>query len=131
MQLELKHLVGEHMLDAVDYGDAQDVNGEDCQVLRFRLDGQVYIVQEDPDDGYRSSMRSIIRGDWKMHNVFPACHCVGRYRNHSENHGSADILELFDSITGKLILEVGTDNNDDYYPSFVAAFYPEALAINH
>ena len=134
MSLELKDLVGEHQLDAVDYGDGAAChlgNGQEySQVLRFRLDGQVYVVTEDPEDGYRSSMLSISRGNWKMRNVFPACRCIGRYRSGSETWGPAEILELIDSGTGKLILEVGTDNNEDYYPSFVAAFHPEALAIN-
>ena len=41
-----------------------------------------------------------------------------------------DILELIDVVTGKLVLEVGTDYSDDYYPSFVANFNPEAMALN-
>ncbi len=29
-----------------------------------------------------------------------------------------------------VVLEVGTDNSDDYYPSFVANFQPENMATN-
>jgi hypothetical protein len=31
---------------------------------------------------------------------------------------------------GLVILEVGTDNNDDYYPSFVSSWKPENMAVN-
>jgi len=43
---------------------------------------------------------------------------------------NADILELKDIETGKIVLEVGTDRSDDYYPSFVAYFMPENMVLN-
>lgn len=133
--MELSDLVGEHVLDAVDesnelvntYGDYF----EHANVIRFRLDGICYTATEDPNDGYRSSMNEIFVSDGKdMKNVFPPVHVVGRHRTEAEYGGVDDVLELIDVEDGEVILEVGTSNTDDYYPSFVACFRPGKMNIN-
>lgn len=132
--MELKELVGEHILDAVDFSNEQVKTWGDsfkaCQVVRFRLDGKVYIATEDPDDGYRSSMEDLTVGDWQMTNIFPALRVIGRYRTKGSYSGTDDVLELVDVGTGNTVLEVGTENVDDYYPGFVASFHPEAMTPN-
>lgn len=139
--MELKDLVGNHILDAVDFSNEQIKTWgdefEDCQVIRFRLDGKVYAATEDPDDGYRSSMSDIaLLGDVQMRNVFTPTPVIARYVSEREAYEGAgynyqaDILELVDATTNRVVLEVGTDNTDDYYPSFVSAFHPEAMACN-
>ena len=135
--MELADLVGEHILDAVDFSNEQlkreySDEFETAQVMRFRLDGIVYAVVEDPDDGYRSSMQEIIVDESAtMVNVFPPIKIVGRYRTETgDKCNRADILELIDVKTGKTVLEAGTDASDDYYPSYVASFHPEAMAVN-
>ena len=133
--MELKELVGEHMLDAVDFSDEQVKTWGDqfeaCQVMRFRLDGKVYVAVEDPSDGYRSCMNDLaVADDATMKNTFSPVKVIGRHREKG-NYGEADdVLELIDAGTGNLALEVGTVNTDDYYPCFVAAFHPEALTPN-
>ena len=132
--VDLDSLVGGGTLDAVDmftesvkesYGDYYN----DCQLVRFRLNGTVYTAMEDPSDGYRSSMESLIVSPGaEMKNVFPAVRVVGRKK--TSGYGTNDTLELIDIITGKTVLEVGTDNSDDYYPSFVGSFWPENMATN-
>lgn len=133
--MELKDLVGEHTLDAVDfsterlptYGDKL----EDCNVMRFRLDGVVYVAIEDPEDGYRSSMKELKIDDAKtMTNVFPPIKVIGKHRTEGEFSGEDDVLELIDAVTGKIVIEVGTDDIDDYYPGFVSNFRPEAMVTN-
>ena len=132
--MELKDLVGEHILDAVDFSDGQVRTWGDeflpCQVMRFRLDGKVYAVTENPEDGYRSSMREIAVGDWPMKNTFAGKRVIGEYLTKDGYGDNSDVLELIDAITGEIVIEVGTDNNDDYYPSFVANFNPEAFIID-
>lgn len=132
-EVEFDCLIGEHVLDAVDsstervktWGDSF----EDANVIRFRLDGKVYTAVEDPDDGYRSSMERLYIADDPIKNVFPPCKVLVR-KKADEAYGSNDTLEMLDVVTGKVVLEVGTDNSDDYYPSFVAAFHPENMAVN-
>lgn len=133
---ELTDLIGKRRLDAVDFDNEQvkELYGdgyEDCSVCRFRLDGVVYIAIEDPSDGYRSSMRNLtVANDAMMKNVFPSVEVLGRHRTVGEYGDTDDVLELVDMITGKVVLEVGTDSVDDYYPGFVASFHPENMATN-
>ena len=129
--MELKDLVGEHLLDAVDFSNekVKEEYGsgfEDCQVMRFRLDGNVYTVIEDPSDGYRSAMREIAKTNDKMNNTFPAVRVVCVHREHHDR-SAADVLQLICVASGKIVVEVGTGNTDDYYPYFVAEFHPEAI----
>lgn len=133
--MELKDLVGEHTLDAVDFSNEQvrmwGDNFEPCQVLRFRLDGVCYTATEDPSDGYRSSMKDIVVSeDAKMENVFPPLRVLGDYRTKGSYDGVDDILELYDAVTGLKVIEVGTNNVDDWYPGFVGYFNPAAMVHN-
>ena len=134
-EVELAALVGLKVLDAVDFTNERrqrySDEWEDCQACRFRLDGKVYVAIEDPSDGYRSSLASLseYQDECPMQNAFPPVQVLARHRDKSAYH-DADILELIDVATGKTVLEVGTDNSDDYYPSFVASFSPENMATN-
>ena len=135
--IELKDLIGLAKLDAVDFEtvDLPEWEGADtlesCNVCRFRLNGTVYVVVEDPSDGYRSSMRAIKVAPkrTRMANRFPPVQVLCRHKDRS-GYNQSDLLELIDVITAKVVLEVGTDNSDDYYPSFVANFQPENMATN-
>lgn len=133
---ELKDLVGLHMLDAVDFEtiSVPEWEGadtfEDASTCRFRLGGVVWAAVEDPSDGYRSSMRELrLLNDAPMVNAFPPVQVLAVHRA-KRGWDAADVLELIDTKTGQTVLEVGTDNTDDYYPSFVADFRPEALSLN-
>jgi hypothetical protein len=136
---ELTDLTGLHMLDAVDFERVVvkryegDEYGEDASVCRFRLDGAIWMAVEDPNDGYRSSMREVtkLRANTavKLVNVFPPVQVLGVYHER-RRYEACDILELYATANGKLLLTVGTENNDDYYPSFVANFVPENLPVN-
>lgn len=131
--VELDSLIGEHILDGCDtsieqvktYGD----HFEDANVIRVRLDGKVYTAIEDPDDGYRSSMGKLFVEDCAIKNVFPPCRVLARKKANG-TYGVNDTLELIDVVTGKTVAEFGTDGTDDYYTSFVSAFWPEHMAIN-
>ncbi len=134
---ELTDLIGEHMLDAVDFSTEQikqyswDTGTVDAAACRFRLDGVTYVAMEDPSDGYRSSMDDLtVLADARMENVFPAIRVSGRHRIKGDYSQIDDVLELVDMVTGKVVLEVGTTNTDDYYPSYVACFSPENMATN-
>lgn len=136
--MELKDLAGEHILTGVDFSE-EDVQTwydeeeyENCSVCRFELDGSVYCAIEDPSDGYRSSMRELqVCGE--IANRIPPHKVFCRYLDQQTDElGSeeCDILQIIDYQTGKVVLEVGTDNIDDYYPGYVARFNPAHLAAN-
>jgi hypothetical protein len=133
-QVDLDSLVGEHVLDAVDtFSESIKQYGnhfEDCSIIRFRLDGKVYTATEDPDDGYRSALGSLfVSPDEPMKNVFPGVRVLGRKQENSR-YGINDVLELVDVANGEVILAVGTENTDDYYPCFIGSFWADHMAVN-
>jgi len=122
-------------LDAVDMSNEEvktwGDSFENCEVIRFRLDGKVYTAIEDPSDGYRSCMKDLYTEDQsEMKNIFPPIDVVAVYRDKGDWSETDDVLELIDVKTGKTVLSVGTRNCDDYYPRFVANFNPEAMITN-
>jgi hypothetical protein len=48
----------------------------------------------------------------------------------NDTYSVNDTIQFIDVVTGKVVLEVGTDNTDDYYPYCVMNWYPENLACN-
>lgn len=120
--ISLEDLVGSHLLTAVS-PDSRESTYRAADSIAFTLDGQTYLATEDADDGYRSSMESIRKVDYTIPNLPVAVKILARM---SESN-SEDILELLNAETGKVILRVGTDNVDDYYPCWVAEYNPENL----
>lgn len=72
-------------------------------------------------------MRSLTVGG-EISNSFPAVRVLARKKPDGDYVN--DVLEFVDVETGKIILEVGTDNTDDYYPCFVGYFSPENMSSN-
>jgi hypothetical protein len=132
----LEDFIGEHRLSGVEYGmlppNEDAYRYEAANTMAFVLDGKAYCAIEDPSDGYRSCMRDLIEVPVsEIKNKFRAVKVVGRMREGRNSYGHAtDILELIIVKTGALVLEVGTDSTDDYYPSFVAWFDPKVLPQN-
>ena len=112
------------------------------QYMYFMLDGYIYRVQEDPDDGYRSHLEDIIVVDQMPLNVWqPGEEVMGSHaQKQKELVGynpkkdymteSCNIVQLISTATAKVVLEFGTDHCNDYYPTFVARFYPRSMGIN-
>lgn len=130
--MELKELAGLHTLTGVTNESKsleRSWNEEqtyDAQTLSFILDGIIYTATEDDNDGYRSCMEHLLVNKFECKNTFNPIQVLGIYKNKSGYYENADILQLY-GMNGKLILEVGTDNSDDYYPSFVSNFNPENI----
>lgn len=117
--MTLKDLVGSHELTGCDMETVGDATA-----ICFALDGVIYRAQEDPGDGYRSYLGEFDVTTTPLKNTFTAVKVVGKLS------GDEEILELIDAENGKTVLEVGTSNADDYYPSFVGNFTPENMAVN-
>lgn len=97
----------------------------------FTLDGHTYMAAEDRQDGYRSSLGSIQVVERAIKNTFPACRVKCEWPPVDDDWNENTSRVLFRSVaTNKLILEVGTDYSDGYYPSFVASFQPENMDVN-
>lgn len=133
--MTLEDLIGEHVLSGVEFGtlpkDKEADRYEDANTMTFILDGHAYCVVESPDDGYRSSMRDIFEVSIEsVKNTFKPVRVLARYREKGQYGATDDILELIDVVTTKVVLEAGTENSNDYYPSYVANFTPENMAPN-
>ena len=126
--VQLRDLVGDHILTGVDrlMNTDTDERYEQVAVLNFTLDGVTYSAIEDPDDGYRSLLDEIRISDRVPVNIFePVC-----VRAQMRAGDDCEILDLVDLENGQVILSVGTDYLDDYYPNFVANFDPRKMHIN-
>ncbi len=127
--ISLTDLVGPHLLKGVDQPAADEHKLTDC--IRFKLDDQVYEATRDEDDGWRSRMRDIAETDAEVTNTFRGVKVIGRMkteqRDHQDYGSSWQVLQLVHAKTGKVILECGTNDSDDYYPSWEAGFWPEHL----
>ncbi len=127
--MTLEDLIGPHILTAVEHGDAPELRRSPYDgipnTFMFTLDGTTYRAVEDPDDDYRSSMEDIDVLSLQLRNVFEPIAVEGRMKA-SFNGNQNDVLELVNS-KGNVILAVGTENTDDYYPCWVANWSPELI----
>lgn len=127
----LQDLVGGHTLSGVDR-DTEEIKTwgdqfEIAQCIRFVLGGKTYVAVEDPNDGYRSTMREIRLSEKPCLKTFPPVKVVGQMKGGGDYGQTNNTLQLIHAKTKAVILEVGTDNSDDYYPWYVATFNEENL----
>ena len=135
--IDMENLVGKHLLSGVDMFNREvkqrwGNSFEDCQCINFVLDGIPYTAIEDPSDGYRSSLDKIIKSNEEITNTFSPVEVVIHIQTERDGYwgGECKILTFIDTKNGKTVLCVGTDNSDDYYPSFVSDWMPENLSLN-
>ena len=126
--MELKDLVGRHKLSGVDYMPSimEDEFYNCCNDILFCLDGITYLMTEDEDDGWRSYMSEIEVTGRKIKNIFPDQEVVCKYSDDEYNN---NILRIY-TLKGKLLLEVGTFDYDDWYPCAAFEWHPENMDIN-
>ena len=131
--MELKDLVGKHFLSGVEFSIIKSTEeyGEDCNCIDFLLDGIIYSAVENPSDGYRLYMNDleINRNGANISNKFKSVevYIIVRYKGDYER---SDILDFYDVKTNKIVLSIGTDNIDDYYPCYIGEWTPENLCLN-
>lgn len=97
------------------------------QFAADRITGEstTYIAVQDPDDGYRSSMKCLITSKAELRNKFKPCEVLG-----SVMADHSDVTEFVDVHTKKVVLEFGTNHDDSWYPTYVANFDPTAMHAN-
>ncbi|MFT4064348.1 hypothetical protein [Paraburkholderia sp.] len=117
-------------------GSEQVANTESCRdddvatCFSFILDGKCYTAMENPEDGYRSSMRElVVTKGASISNRFKGVKVVGQRRS-EDQYQKHSVIELVDAVTDKVVIEFGTANTDEYYPYFVSGFHPENMVLN-
>jgi hypothetical protein len=122
----IQDLVGVHTFTgfSTESVTTPDHYSRDANVAIFVLDDVTYRALEDPDDGYRSYMDEITITNEKCTNMIPVHFVKGNLDEDS------DIINFVDIVTKEIVLSIGTDHSDNYYPSCVSDFFPKNLAIN-
>ena len=109
-----------------------DYYGADEADSTFKVDGVVFKVLEDPNDGYRSMLGAIDYTDKHSSIFFPnpiaKVHIVA-YDALEEDEGFTGLknqgYRLVGVDDGYVWLEFGTHNYDDYYPMFIFRHNPK------
>lgn len=127
--MELKDLVGPHKMLYAARTDVAHPFDPGKAGIAFVLDDVQYLAFEDDNDGYRSQMGALFSAPgagclWSPDYIQRDVVC--RHVTTSQYGDGADILEVIDAKNGHLWMRVGTDNIDDYYPSFIADWFPMA-----
>ena len=112
-----------------------DYYGADSGDHTFNIDGIVFKVSEDPDDGYRSHLGPI---DYSgVHSSLFFKQPIAKVKivefddeptDSDEENWSHQLdrgYRLTDVLDGHTWLEFGTANYDDYYPYFMFRHYPK------
>lgn len=137
--MNLIDLVGIHLMTGIETGTVKRENWwskeeDDCNYVKFRLDGVTYMAVEDPDDGYRSMCRNLEVVDEECRTKLPniLIECKMRDDIHDSIWGTQknDILEFYDTNNKQMFMAVGTGDTDDWYPYFNFEYIPEVLSCN-
>lgn len=135
METQLESLRGAHILSGVAFGGRTIKNwfdrNETVTTMFFILDGKVYAAQEDPDDGYRSYLGALtVDSDKTEFRKAGGIEFSGVavYANWDKDN---DVMVFTDTVSGRIVLEVGTNHEDNYYPYCVSNWYPQNLSLNH
>ena len=112
------------------HGMSLDYYGADTGSHEFKLDGIIFKVLEDPDDGYRSHLGVIEYGKQSEGIFFSQPISQVRIELYAGEtgegiYGTREGYRLVDVTDGHVWLEFGTDNTDDYYPMFVFRHFPK------
>lgn len=130
----LEHLCGSHIFSGVEMTTEKHhslYQGEetDRDVCLFTFDGITYKATEDPDDGYRSYCNDIEMADRAPMYQFPGVQVVCHMMEDSFESKN-NVLVVRDALNGKVILEIGTMNTNDYYPYCHFVYSPENMSCN-
>lgn len=126
-------------------GHVYDFYGVDNNIFCIGIDGKVCAFEalEDESDGYRSYLDSVIvsmKDHIFFHVPVAQVRLEERQYSHLYEHKLSDrdlptyeiMFEgwhLIDITDGHIWLVVGTDNSDDYYPSFIFNYRPKPPII--
>lgn len=130
--VKLSSLAGRHKLSGVELGVIHNIaTKEEQNYVKFTLDNVHYLAVEDPSDGYRSYCKELVVTEKPPRFSFEPqdmdCMMMESFPGGFEN----DILVMKDADNGKVVLEIGTANVDDWYPCCRFHYKPENMSCNN
>jgi hypothetical protein len=100
----------------------------------FKVDGVVFEVLCDPDDGYRSYMAGVIAHKPEQYNFYSLPLATVRLEkftrqpdDESGRDESTNGFQLVDTQDDHVWLEFGTHHHDEWYPSFLFRYHPKKV----
>lgn len=125
---------GKYLLSGVDEYQTTNTFYENINGVVLILNGEKYIMAEDPSDGYRSYGIIFQDEDVECINTFPPQEVVveSKVTEITEHFYSRvdEMMTIKNPFTNKIIIELGTEDMEDYYPVGIFHYYPENLPIN-
>ena len=124
----LEHLTGYHILTGYCAG-YNHIDGTNEGY--FTLDGVTYVATEDPEDGYRSSLRAIRITDYLPSGYIhiPPTKVLCTISDADDPHHLLLISDVRNNH--ELVMEIGTLEADDYYPCFQFWVNPSGFHFNN
>lgn len=125
---------GKHMLSGVDKVCFEGDDFEpDIHAVILKIDDKCYAAYENPDDGYRS-YGSFHETDELPKTTFPPQPVIAE-NVHVEEYDDDGWPTIYDMLIlynekKDVILKVGTDHSDTWYPWAIFQWHPENLPIN-
>lgn len=105
--------------------------GVDVNTFKIGCNGNTYVFEaiENPDDGYRSMMDTIlVRTPQDL--IFsdrPIANVVMKFYINQKVDYSFTGFDLIDVKSEEMILRIGTECYDSYYPEFIVTYDPSCL----
>lgn len=125
---------GKYLLSGVDEYQTTNDFYENINGVVLILNGEKYIMAEDQCDGYRSYGILVKNENVECLNTFPPQEVVieSKVTKITEHFDSIsnEMMTIKNPFTNEIIIELGTENMDDYYPMGVFHYHPENLPIN-
>lgn len=125
---------GKYLLSGVDEYQTTNDFYENINGIVLILNGEKYIMAEDQCDGYRSYGILVKNENVECLNTFPPQEVVieSKVTKITEHFDSIsnEMMTIKNPFTNEIIIELGTENMDDYYPMGIFHYHPENLPIN-
>lgn len=129
--VEKDSLIGEHIISGCEY--TNDSLG--FRAMIFILDGQTYLATCDPDDGYRSYLGGFFKTERQCHKNLPDIHIEIQHQVKREiisayerrDYKGYGFIIKDPRFKEDILIELGTDYSEDYYPTCVMHYMPENI----
>lgn len=108
---------------------------EDANGAALQLGEKTIFVFEDPSDDYRSCASDPLIVNAPIYSFgcdpdYIRIPVTVQKLEPLESYEESEGIQLIDRRNGKIILRLGTDNSNDYYPCFVSEWVPQNIADN-
>ena len=127
-----------HLLSGISEITFRNDYCEEEDGILITIDGKNYFMGVDPDDGWRSygSLFEVTDKDIKQKFSFPAENVqIIPFKKEGYDIDTCECVDKMGIVIrniqdGSIIVEIGTDYSDGYYPCAIFRYYPENLQYN-